>query len=100
MRAGDLGIRRLYVLVTQLPDTARVHQNGGWTTERELAATQTELLHGIRGDLNNLMRLQGGKQTKKQTPLQIPRPVEAQPKKTAASKWVEFARRLAAHKGG
>lgn len=85
-----MGVRRLRVLVEQLPAESGLvrAETKGWTTADELAALQAELLDVVQ----RAVRAAGGDKTAaKAKPLKVPRPGDGEKKKVG---WAGLARRL------
>lgn len=85
-----MSCRRLVALAWHLPAGASIWGHDGWGVDDELAAAAVEKLDEV---VKTIARLGGVRKSKLGKPLRIPRPYERRPK-TAAEKWLDFARVL------
>ncbi len=85
-----MGVRRLRVLVEQLPAGSAAVQvaTKGWTNQDEMAALTVEMLDVVQ---RAVRAAAGDKTAAKQKPLRLPRPGDDTKKKVG---WVGLARRM------
>lgn len=82
--------RRVLTLATQLPESARLWDHHEWGVDQELMAGIVEMLDVVA---KSIARLGGVKKSKLGRALRLPRPTDPKPK-TAAEKWLSWARSL------
>lgn len=74
-----IGVRRLYVLITRLPQESALARVLGWPwpDQTELTAALVELLYDVAGSARAQVQATTGKKFKGADPLELPRPQPA-----------------------